>query len=697
MGGNPPLLRVFRRKTTPAALDRTHADIRSFASRHVPGAMQHSQMVTSVTSNIAITLPDGSVREFDRPVTGLEIAQSIGPRLAKDALAVKIDGEVKDLTTTVTTNTKIEIVTRNHPDALEVIRHDAAHVLADAVQKLYPGTQVTIGPAIANGFYYDFAREEPFTPDDLEKIEAKMREIVAKDIPIVREVWTRDDAIAYFKKLGEHYKAELIEAIPADQDISIYRQDDWLDLCRGPHALTTGKVGQGFKLMKVAGAYWRGDSRNPMLQRIYGTAWRDEKELKAYLHQLEEAEKRDHRRLGKELDLFHIQEEAVGSVFWHPKGWTLFRTLETYIRTKLQQADYVEVKTPQLIDSSLFKASGHWDMYGDNMFKVSADDGEKMLGIKPMNCPGHVQIFKHGLRSYRDLPIRMAEFGACHRNEPSGALHGILRVRAFTQDDAHIFCTEDQVPTEAAEYFKLQLGVYKDLGFDKIAVKLALRPDVRAGSDDVWDRAEDGLRHALRSAGLEFEELPGEGAFYGPKVEFHLTDAIGRTWQCGTLQLDFVLPERLDATYIGEDGARHRPVMLHRAILGSLERFIGMLIEHYAGKFPMWLTPVQAVVCTITNEADGYGQEVVNLLKRRGIRAELDTRNEKINLKVREHSLQKIPVLVVVGKREAEERTVALRTLGGKDQEVLALDVALNKLAEEAKSPAGAAVFDSPF
>ncbi|MFC5354502.1 threonine--tRNA ligase [Azospirillum himalayense] len=654
-------------------------------------------MVTSVTSNIAITLPDGSVREFDRPVTGLEIAQSIGPRLAKDALAVKLDGEVKDLTTTVTTNARIEIVTRSHPDALEVIRHDAAHVLADAVQKLYPGTQVTIGPAIANGFYYDFAREEPFTPDDLQKIEAKMREIVAKDVPIVREVWTRDDAVAYFRKLGEHYKAELIEAIPADQDISIYRQDDWLDLCRGPHAPTTGKVGNGFKLMKVAGAYWRGDSRNPMLQRIYGTAWRDEKELKAYLHQLEEAEKRDHRRLGKELDLFHVQEEAVGSVFWHPKGWTLFRTLETYIRTKLSQADYVEVKTPQLIDSSLFKASGHWDMYGDNMFKVSADDGEKMLGIKPMNCPGHVQIFKHGLRSYRDLPIRMAEFGACHRNEPSGALHGILRVRAFTQDDAHIFCTEDQVPTEAADYFKLQLGVYRDLGFDKIAVKLALRPDVRAGNDAVWDRAEEGLRTALRSAGLEFEELPGEGAFYGPKVEFHLTDAIGRTWQCGTLQLDFVLPERLDASYIGEDGARHRPVMLHRAILGSLERFIGMLIEHYAGKFPMWLAPVQAVVCTITNEADGYGQEVVSLLKRRGIRAELDTRNEKINLKVREHSLQKVPVLVVVGKREAEERTVALRTLGGKDQEVLALDAALNKLSEEARSPAGVAAFDSPF
>ena len=654
-------------------------------------------MVTSVTSNIAITLPDGSVREFDRPVTGLEIASSIGPRLAKDALAVKIDGEVKDLTTTVTTNAKIEIVTRNHPDALDVIRHDAAHVLADAVQKLYPGTQVTIGPSIANGFYYDFARDEPFTPDDLEKIEAKMREIVAKDVPIVREVWNRDDAVTYFKNLGEHYKAELIEAIPQGEAVSVYRQDDWLDLCRGPHAPTTGKVGQGFKLMKVAGAYWRGDSRNPMLQRIYGTAWRDEKELKAYLHQLEEAEKRDHRRLGKELDLFHIQEEAVGSVFWHPKGWTLFRTLENYIRTKLQAADYVEVKTPQLIDSSLFKASGHWDMYGDNMFKVEADGGEKQLGVKPMNCPGHVQIFKHGLRSYRDLPIRMAEFGACHRNEPSGALHGILRVRAFTQDDAHIFCTDDQVPTEAAEYFKLQLGVYKDLGFDQINVKLALRPDVRAGTDAVWDRAEEGLRQALRSAGLEFEELPGEGAFYGPKVEFHLTDAIGRTWQCGTLQLDFVLPERLDATYIGEDGSKHRPVMLHRAILGSLERFVGMLIEHYAGKFPMWLAPVQAVVCTITNEADAYAAEVASLLKRKGIRAELDVRNEKINLKVREHSLQKIPVLVVVGKREAEERTVALRILGGKDQEVLALDAALNKLSEEARSPAGPAVFDSPF
>lgn len=679
-------------------LDTAPHPIRSFAIRPLGRELlQLSRMVTSVTSNIAITLPDGSVREFDRPVTGAEIAASIGPRLAKDALAVKFGGEVKDLTTTITTNTAIEIVTRSHPDALEIIRHDAAHVLADAVQKLYPGTQVTIGPAIANGFYYDFAREEPFTPDDLEKIEAKMRELVARDIPIVREVWDRDEAVSYFKGMGELYKAELIESIPAGQEVSIYRQGDWLDLCRGPHAPSTAKVGNGFKLTKVAGAYWRGDSNNPMLQRIYGTAWRDEKELKAYLTQLEEAEKRDHRRLGKELNFFHVQEEAVGSVFWHPKGWTLFRTLETYIRTRLQAHDYVEVKTPQLIDSTLFKASGHWDMYGDNMFKVAADEGARTLGIKPMNCPGHVQIFKTALRSYRDLPIRMAEFGSCHRNEPSGALHGILRVRAFTQDDAHIFCTEDQVAEEAADYFKLQLGVYKDLGFDQINVKLALRPDVRTGSDEMWDRAEGSLRRALDAAGLEYEDLPGEGAFYGPKVEFHLTDAIGRTWQCGTLQYDPNLPERLDIHYIGEDGAKHRPVMLHRAILGSLERFIGMMIEHYAGKFPMWLSPVQVSVCTITQEADAYARDVLAQLKRQGIRAELDVRNEKINLKVREHSLQKIPVLVVVGKREAEERTVALRRLGSKDQEVLALDVALTKLAEEARSPAGTPEFDSQF
>jgi len=654
-------------------------------------------MVIPVTSNIHITLPDGSVREFDGPVTGAAIAASIGPRLAKDALAVKIDGVVKDLTTTITADASVEIVSRSHADAIEIIRHDAAHVLAEAVQRLYPGTQVTIGPSIATGFYYDFARDTPFTPEDLGAIEEEMRAIIDRDAPLVREEWPREQAIAYFEGKGERYKAEIIRDLPADQTISVYRQGEWLDLCRGPHAPSVGKIGKGFKLMKVAGAYWRGDSRNAMLQRIYGTAWRDEKELKAYLTQIEEAEKRDHRKLGREMGLFHQQEEAAGSVFWHPKGWTLYRTLESYVRAKLDEAGYVEVKTPQLVDSSLFKASGHWDMYGDNMFKISIDDGEKWLGVKPMNCPGHVQIFKSALKSYRDLPLRMAEFGSCHRNEPSGALHGILRVRAFTQDDGHIFCTDEQVPSESAEYFKLQLGMYRDLGFHDVKVKLALRPDKRAGTDDIWDRAEEGLRSALRTAGLEFEELPNEGAFYGPKVEFHLTDAIGRTWQCGTLQLDFVLPERLDATYIGEDGAKHRPVMLHRAALGSLERFIGMMIEHYAGKFPLWLAPLQVVVATITGEADAYAADVLKALKARGIRAELDVRNEKINLKVREHSLKKVPILAVVGKRESEEKTVALRRLGGKEQEILALDAALNKLSDEARSPVDERGFDSPF
>jgi threonyl-tRNA synthetase len=646
---------------------------------------------------VAITLPDGSVRHYDGPVTGFGIAESIGKRLAKDAVAVKVDGQLRDLARPIEADARVEIVTREAPEGLELLRHDAAHVMAEAVQELYPGTQVTIGPAIATGFYYDFARDEPFTPDDLARIEAKMREIVQRDAPFVREEIDREEAIRLFEGMGERYKAEIIRDLPPSETITIYRQGRWFDLCRGPHMPSTGRMGQAFKLMKVAGAYWRGDHRNPMLQRIYGTAWRSEKELEAYLHQIEEAERRDHRRLGKEMDLFHLQEEAAGSVFWHPKGWTLFRTLEGYIRSKLERAGYLEIKTPQLVDSSLFKASGHWDMYGDNMFKVSADEGQKMLGIKPMNCPGHVQVFNQGLKSYRDLPLRLAEFGSCHRNEPSGALHGILRVRAFTQDDAHIFCTEDQVPVEAASYFRLQLGVYRDLGFDRIAVKLALRPDVRAGTDAVWDRAEEGLRQALRAAGLDFEELPGEGAFYGPKVEFHLTDAIGRSWQCGTLQLDFVLPERLDATYVGEDGQRHRPVMLHRAILGSFERFIGMLIEHYAGKFPLWLAPVQAVVATITNEADGYAREVHRALKAAGIRAELDVRNEKINLKVREHSLKKVPLLLVVGRREAEERTVAIRRLGSNAQEILALGEALNKITDEAKSPAGDAADDSPF
>ena len=648
-------------------------------------------------AEIKVTLPDGNVRTFGRGATGGDVANAIAKSLGKAAIAAKLDGELVDLSLPIERDARLEIVTPQSADVLELIRHDAAHVMAEAVQELYPGTQVTIGPAIATGFYYDFARDTPFTPDDLARIEKRMHEIVDANQPFTREVWDRDEAIRHFLALGEKYKAELIEGFPAGEKITIYRQGKWYDLCRGPHLPATGKVGHAFKLMRVAGAYWRGDSRNEMLQRIYGTAWRTEEELKAHLHQLEEAEKRDHRRIGKEMGLFHLQEEAVGSVFWHPKGWVIWRTLERYLRVKLAAAGYLEVKTPQLIDSSLFKASGHWDMYGDNMFKVEADEGERLLGIKPMNCPGHVQIFNQGLKSYRDLPLRLAEFGACHRNEPSGAMHGILRVRAFTQDDAHIFCTIDQVQSEASDYFKLQLGVYRDLGFDKIAVKLALRPDVRAGSDELWDRAEEDLRVALRAAGLAFEELPGEGAFYGPKVEFHLTDAIGRTWQCGTLQADYVLPERLDASYIGVDGARHRPVMLHRAILGSFERFIGMMIEHYAGKFPLWLAPVQAVVATITSEADPYAETVAATLKAAGIRVETDIRNEKINFKVREHSLVKVPVMLVVGAREAAEGTVAIRRLGGNAQEVLALADAVTRLAAEARPPASEGAADAAF
>ncbi|MGF7210804.1 threonyl-tRNA synthetase [Skermanella aerolata] len=645
---------------------------------------------------VAVTLPDGSVRDYDAPVTGLQIAESIGKRLAKDALAVKIDGSLRDLTTSITTDSAVEIVTRDHADTLGLIRHDAAHVMAEAVQALYPGTQVTIGPAIANGFYYDFARPDPFTPDDLEKIEAKMREIISRDARFVREVWDRDEAIRFFEDRGEKYKAELIRDLPGTEDISVYRQGEWLDLCRGPHMPSTGRIGQGFKLTKVAGAYWRGDHRNAMLQRIYGTAWRDEKELKAYLHQLEEAEKRDHRRLGREMDLFHLQEEAVGAVFWHDKGYTLWRTLENYIRARLERTGYLEVKTPQLIDRALWVASGHWEKFREAMFTTNSDE-EKVLALKPMNCPAHVQIYRQGIKSYRDLPLRMAEFGSCHRNEPSGSLHGIMRVRAFTQDDAHIFCTPEQITSESIAFCDLLLSVYKDLGFTDVSVKFSDRPATRAGTDEVWDRAEGALREAIEAAGLPYTMNPGEGAFYGPKLEFVLRDAIGRDWQCGTLQVDFVLPERLDAEYVGEDGVRHRPVMLHRAILGSMERFIGMLIEHYAGKFPLWLAPLQVVVATITNDADEYGAEVLKQLRQAGIRAVLDTRNEKINFKVREHSLAKVPLMVVVGRREADERTVALRRLGGKDQEVLALDAAVNTIVAEAGSPLGNLVPESPF
>jgi threonyl-tRNA synthetase len=647
-------------------------------------------------NKVAITLPDGSVRHYDAPVTGLQIAESIGKRLAKDAVAVKVDGRLWDATREITADAKVEIVTRETPEGLELLRHDAAHVMAEAVQELYPGTQVTIGPAIANGFYYDFARDEPFTPEDLARIEGKMREIVARDLPFTREVWDRDDAIRLFEGMGERYKGELIRDLPESETITIYRQGKWFDLCRGPHMPSTGRLGQAFKLMKVAGAYWRGDHRNAMLQRIYGTAWRTEKELEAYLHQLEEAEKRDHRRLGREMDLFHLQEEAVGSIFWHHNGYTLWRTLEDYVRRRIHDDGYIEVKTPQLIDRALWEASGHWDKYREHMFTTASDE-DKVLALKPMNCPAHVQIFRQGIKSYRDLPIRMAEFGSCHRNEPSGALHGIMRVRAFTQDDAHVFCTPEQVTEEGVKFCRLLTSVYKDLGFEDILVKFSDRPPQRAGSDEVWDKAEAALKAAADAAGLDWELNPGEGAFYGPKLEFTLRDTIGREWQCGTLQMDFVLPERLGAEYVGEDGQRHRPVMLHRAILGSMERFIGILIEHYAGKFPLWLAPVQAVVATITNDAEDYAREVQAALARAGVRARLDVRNEKINLKVREHSLKKVPLLLVVGRREAEERTVAIRRLGSNAQEILALGDALNKIGSEARSPAGDLVQDSPF
>ena len=640
-------------------------------------------------SSVNITLPDGTVKRFPGPVTGAEIARAIGPGLAKAALAVKVDGEAKDLSAPIGRDARVAILTRDAPEALEILRHDAAHVLAEAVKELYPETQVTFGPATETGFYYDFARDAPFTPEDLERIEKRMHEIVDRDEKIAREEWERDRAVAFFASIGEKYKAEWIHEIPRDEAISLYRQGGFVDLCTGPHLPSTGKLGHAFKLMRVAGAYWRGDARNQQLQRVYGTAWPDEKALKQYLFQLEEAEKRDHRRLGRELDLFHQQEEAVGSVFWHPKGWTLYRVVESYLRHRLDRAGYLEVKTPQLIDRSLWVASGHWEKFRHNMFTVRDEDEgkERVLAVKPMNCPGHVQIFRQHLHSYRELPLRLAEFGSCHRNEPSGALHGIMRVRAFTQDDAHIFCTEAQITEETVAFCDLLRSVYRDFGFNDVAVKFSDRPPLRAGTDEVWDRMEGALKAATEAARLPYILNPGEGAFYGPKLEFVLRDAIGRDWQCGTLQVDFVLPERLDASYIGEDGQRHRPVMLHRAIFGSMERFIAILIEQYAGRLPLWLAPVQAVVATITSEADPYAERVRQTLAAAGLRAEADTRNEKITYKVREHSLAKVPVLLVVGKREAEDGTVALRRLGGKDQEVLALDEAVARLKSEAAVP----------
>jgi threonyl-tRNA synthetase len=637
---------------------------------------------------VTITLPDGSTRIYPAPVTGGEIAASIGAGLAKAAVVVRVDGELKDLTAPIERDARIAIVTRDVPEALEVLRHDAAHVLAEAAKELYPDVQVTFGPATETGFYYDFARDAPFTPEDLAKLEARMREIVQRDEKITREVWSRDEAVAFFKSIGEKYKAEWIGEIPADEEISIYKQGSFVDLCVGPHLPSTGKLGQAFKLMKVAGAYWRGDAKNAQLQRVYGTAWPNDKDLAHYLTMLEEAEKRDHRRLGRELDLFHQQEEAVGSVFWHPKGWTLWRTIENYLRARLEHGGYVEVKTPQLLDRALWEASGHWEKFRENMFIAQSAD-EKVLALKPMNCPGHVQIFRQGLKSYRDLPLRIAEFGSCHRNEPSGALHGVMRVRAFTQDDAHIFCSEEQITAESIKFCDLLRVVYKDFGFEDVTVKFSDRPAVRAGSDAVWERAETALKAATEAAGLPYTLNPGEGAFYGPKLEFVLRDAIGRDWQCGTLQVDFVLPERLDASYIGEDGQRHRPVMLHRAIFGSMERFIAILIEQYAGKFPLWLAPVQAVVATITSEADDYAREVARLCADAGLRVELDLANEKINYKVREHSLAKVPIMLVVGKREAEQRNLALRRLGGKEQEILALDDAIARLTAESAPPTG--------
>ena len=643
----------------------------------------------AASGDVKVTLPDGSVRQFDGPVTGADVAADIGPGLAKAALAVKIDGELKDLSTTIVSDAGLAIVTNRDEEGLELLRHDCAHVLAEAVQELYPGTQVTIGPTIENGFYYDFARDEPFSIDDLEKMEQKMHEIVDRDTPFAREVWDRDDAIRHFEDIGEKYKAQIIQDLPADQDISIYRQGDWLDLCRGPHLPSTGRVGHSFKLMKVAGAYWRGDHRNEMLQRIYGTCWFNDKDLKAYLHMLEEAEKRDHRRLGREMNLFHIQEEAPGSAFWHPKGWALYRTVQDYMRSRLDDAGYVEVNTPQLVDRALWEASGHWEKFRENMF-ISESDEEKTLAIKPMNCPCHVQIFKQGITSYRDLPLRMAEFGSCHRNEPSGALHGLMRVRAFTQDDAHIFCRPDQIEEETSIFIDLLTGIYKDFGFDEFVIKFSDRPEVRAGSDETWDRAEKALLDATKAAGHDPILNPGEGAFYGPKLEFVLRDAIGRDWQCGTLQVDFVLPERLDAHYIAEDGAKHRPVMLHRAILGSFERFIGILIENYAGRFPLWLAPHQVTVATITNESDAYAKEVAQACRKAGLRVETDLRNEKINYKIREHSHAHVPVIMVVGAKEAEAGTVAIRRLGGKNQEILALKDAMDTLMAEAAGPLGA-------
>ncbi|HEY8032053.1 MAG TPA: threonine--tRNA ligase [Methylocella sp.] len=638
---------------------------------------------------ISIIFPDGASRPFEPGVRGIDIAKSVSPSLAKRSVAMAIDGTLRDLSDPLTGDASIEFVTRDDPRALELIRHDAAHVLAEAVQTLFPGTQVTIGPVIENGFYYDFYRAEPFKPEDFPAIEKKMAEIIARDKPFTKEIWTREKAKAWFAAHGEAFKVELVDAIPGGEDLKIYKQGDWLDLCRGPHMTSTAKIGNAFKLMKVAGAYWRGDSTKPMLQRIYATAFARQEELSAYLTQLEEAERRDHRRLGREMDLFHFQEEGPGTVFWHPKGWTLFQTLISYMRRRQGELGYIEVNTPQVLDRALWETSGHWQTFRENMFITKTED-ERVFALKPMNCPGHVQIFKNGLKSYRDLPMKIAEFGIVHRYEPSGAIHGVMRVRAFTQDDAHIFCTEDQIMEESLKVNDLILSIYRDFGFEDILIKLSTRPEKRVGADDAWDRAEAALfriLETLKGRGAMTAVNPGEGAFYGPKLEYTLRDAIGREWQCGTTQIDFNLPGRFGAFYIGPDSEKTTPVMIHRAVFGSLERFTGILIEHYAGHLPLWLSPLQIAVATITQDADDYARGVIAAAEKRGLRVEGDLRNEKINYKVREHSLAKVPVLLVVGKKETAGRTVSIRRLGSQEQTEMSLDAALTLLAEDATPP----------
>ena len=631
---------------------------------------------------IEITLPDGSKRPFEHPVTVQDVAASIGAGLAKATLAGKVDGKLVDASFPIDHNAALEIVTEKSPEALDILRHSTAHLLAQAVQRLYPGAQVTIGPVIDNGFFYDFAYERPFTPDDLVKIEAEMEKIVKEQLPVTRSVKSRDDAVKFFRGIGEEYKAEIIESIPANEELSLYSQGEFTDLCRGPHVPNTGKL-RAFKLMKVAGAYWRGDSNNAMLTRIYGTSWLSDKDLKAYLHQLEEAEKRDHRKIGKALDLFHQQEEAPGMVFWHPNGWAIWQVVEQYVRGVYRQSGYQEVRAPQILDVSLWKKSGHWDNYQENMFFTESE--KRTYAVKPMNCPGHVQIYNTNLHSYRDLPVRYGEFGGCHRNEPSGALHGIMRVRAFTQDDGHIFCTEEQIESEVTAFHKQAMKVYADFGFEDIALKIALRPDKRIGSDDVWDRAEDALRAALRAAGVQWEELPGEGAFYGPKIEYHMKDSIGRAWQVGTMQVDFMMPERLGAEYVDEHSQRKHPVMLHRAIVGSMERFIGILIEHHAGNLPPWLAPVQAQVFSITDAQGDYVRHVTQTLVDKGFRVQADLRNEKVGYKIREHTMQRVPYLLVVGDREKESGTVSVRTRSGEDLGSMPLASFIERLEAETR------------